>query len=108
VLQEMGWLRERCRRAAGPGAIDVDQLIEAQRYELNLRAQQRQLEQQRQAVAAEIERRRQALVAANRDVRVLEKLRDKQAVRHQQDENRRDIKLLDEVAQQRAAREVVG
>ena len=38
-----------------------------------------QLEQQRQAVAAEIERRRQALVEANREVRVLEKLREKQA-----------------------------
>ncbi|MBN2477100.1 MAG: flagellar export protein FliJ [Pirellulales bacterium] len=104
VLRQLGSLRGQCRRVAAPGAIDVDQLVEAQRYELTLRSQQKLLEQQRLTVTDEIERRRQVLVDANRDVRVLEKLRDKQSRRHREEEGRREIKQLDEVAGQRVAR----
>jgi flagellar protein FliJ len=107
AAEELIALRERCRQAVEPGTVDVDQVVEAQRYELSLRAYQRGLEQQRETVAAEIERRRMALVEANREVRVLEKLREKQAARFQDEENRRDIRRLDEVAGQRAAREAV-
>jgi flagellar FliJ protein len=107
AAEELQALRQRCRQAVGPGTVDVDRIVAAQRYELALRAFQRGLEQQREAVAAEIERRRLALVEANREVRVLEKLREKQAARFQEEENRRDIRRLDEVALQRAAREAV-
>ena len=102
---EMQDLREQCRRAAGPGPVQIDHLVTAQRYELTLQSQQAQLTQQRQTVAAEIDRRREALTAANRDVRVLEMLREKQAERHRHEEDRRDIGFLDEVAQQHAVRE---
>ena len=100
---------ERCRKAAGPGTIDLDLLIEAQRYEIMLKSQQRHLQQQRAKLAEEIERRRLALLAANRDVRVLEKLREHQLDQHNQAEYRADIKRLDEVArlQAMAAEEVV-
>lgn len=93
------------REAASPGRIDADRLLAAQRHELVLRTQMRFVAQQRERLAAEIGRRRQALVEANREVRVLEKLRDRQLARHQADERRHDVKHLDEVAQQRAARE---
>lgn len=106
--QELLALRTQCRRAAAPGAVDIDQLVAAQRYELVLRAQQKQLGSQREQVAAEIERRRQMLVEANRDVRVLEKLRDKQAKRYRREEERREIKRLDEVAGRTTIRENVS
>ena len=64
-----------------------------------------ELSQQEKAVAAEIEKRREALAEANREVRVLEKLKEKQHHRYQQEENRREIKLLDEAAGQRLGRE---
>jgi flagellar FliJ protein len=102
---ELKRLLEECRRAVSPGKIDVDRLLAAQRHELVLRAQIQFIGHQRQRLAAEIARRRQALVEANREVRVLEKLRHKQLERHQTEENRRDVKRLDEVAQQRAVRE---
>jgi len=108
VRAEIDQLRAECRRVAGPGTVDIDRLVESQRYELSLRAQQQQLLRQREAVTAEIERRRAALVEANREVRVLENLREKQAARYQQEENRREIKRLDEVAQRRAAQEGVA
>jgi flagellar FliJ protein len=100
---ELDSLRERCRGAVGPGAIDIDRLIELQRYEIVLKNQQRHLNEQRGRLAAEIERRRVALLAANREVRVLEKLREHQLEQHRQAENRLDIKRLDEVARLQAA-----
>lgn len=105
VGRELAWLQTECRKVAGPGTIDVDRLVETQRYEVTLRGQQGQLLGQREAVDAEIDRRRQALVAADREVRLLEKLRQKQAQRHRREENRREIKELDEVAGQRTIRE---
>lgn len=102
VRGELVGLKDCCREFAGPGTVDVDRLVEAQRYELALRAQHGQIGQQRQAVAEEIERRRQVLVDANRDVRVLQKLRQKQSQRHRLEEGRREVKLLDEVAGRQA------
>jgi flagellar FliJ protein len=109
VKTELIALEDRCRKAAGPGAIDIDRLIEAQRYEIILKVQQRSLNEQRGKLAAEIERRRVALLAANREVRILEKLREHQIEQHNQAENRLDIKRLDEVArlQTVAAEDVV-
>jgi len=77
----------------------------ARRYELVLTAQKQHVHQQRQAVRAEIEKRRRALVEANRGVRVLEELREKQRRRHRGNEQRLEIKQLDEVAQQRSRQE---
>ena len=46
------------------------------------------------------------LLVADRDVRVLEKLRQRQADRHRREEDRREVKRLDELAQQKVMREV--
>jgi len=97
-------LMEAVRRAVEPGEVNVDQLIEGQRFELLLKTQQEYVARQREAVAVEIDRRREALVEANREVRVLEKLRERLLERHEADESRRQTKLMDEVAMQRAGR----
>jgi len=96
----------RCARlAAGPGAIDVDRLLEARRFEAVLLAQRQQVDQQREAIGREVDRRRQALVEANREVHVLDSLRARQHERYLAEEGRREIKILDEIALQRALRE---
>ncbi len=105
VMQRLTGLRNRYRRYSGPGTLDVDRLVETQRFEMAMKAQRSQLDGQRETLATEIERRRLALVEANREVRVLEKLREKQVTRHRRDENRRETKVLDEVAGRRAALE---
>lgn len=104
---EVAGLRDACRRAAGPGTVDLDHLVEAQRYETALRSQREAILRQRETVAAEIERRRQALVEADRDVRVLEKLRERQLEQHTREEARREVKRLDEVAIHQVMREAV-
>jgi flagellar export protein FliJ len=105
VDQELKALQQQCRQAAGPGLVDIDRLLEAQRYELAMKAQRLQIIRQRETARTEIERRRQALLDADREVRVLENLRDKQARQHRQEEERQDVKRLDEVGQQQAVRE---
>jgi flagellar FliJ protein len=101
IEDELARLRDLSRAAALPGAVDVDRLLDARRYELVLRSQQQVAEQQQRALGVEIDRRRQVLVEANREVRVLETLRDKQQDRHRQEEARQETKRLDEAAARR-------
>lgn len=105
LAAEITGLKGACREAIAPGQVDVDNLLNAHRYEITLRAAGAQLAHRREQIGAEIERRRQALVEANRDVRVLEKLRERQAERHRDEEAHREIKLLDEVASRRPSGE---
>jgi flagellar export protein FliJ len=107
VGQELADLKQQCRRSSLPGAVDVDRLIDAQRYELLILAQRHVLEQHEQTLAVEIERRREALVAADREVRILEKLREKQEQEHRRQQEREDVKVLDEVAGRRHETEEV-
>lgn len=95
---ELAALRGAYGHAAAPGRLEVDRLIEAQRYELVLRARRQLIEKQGKLLAAEVERRRQALVEADRDVRILEKLHEKQRLRHQDQHARRQAREFDEVA----------
>jgi len=95
---QVGQLREQYHQAALPGALKVDRLVESQRYELVLRGQQNLSRQQLQQLNEEIDRRRAALVEADREVRVLEKLRSNQQQAHAQQEFRQEVKQLDEVA----------
>ncbi|GAB6165422.1 flagellar export protein FliJ [Thermostilla marina] len=93
------------REAAKPGSIDVDTIMAVRRYQTALYAQAAQLQQQAAAIAEEIERRREALAQADREVRILEKLRERQLERHRSEEKRRETKLMDETAAQRYLRQ---
>lgn len=106
ILEDhLSQLRHQARESAGPGEIDIDRLMEARRFETVLLAEREHVGQQQQMVRGEIERRREALVAANRDVQVLENLRGIQLERHRAEANRMEIRQLDEVAGVRANRE---
>jgi len=102
---ESAALAARTREAARPGEIQLDRLLDAQRYQTLLKAQQQHLAGQHELVKTEIERRHQVLVEANRDVQVLEKLRNRQQEEHRYQENRREIGQLDEVGQRRSVEE---
>jgi flagellar protein FliJ len=95
---EVAALRESQRSALATPTLDVNQLVEAQRYAVVLQAQDRQLKDQAARLAVEIERRRLAVVEADRAVKVLEKLDETRRAEHRKEEARRESKLLDEVA----------
>jgi flagellar export protein FliJ len=91
-------LRKLQRSATAGQYLDVNRLLEAQRYELLLKAQSQELAKQALLLAAETERRRQTLVEADRDVRVLELLDERHSDAHNRDEQRAETKRLDEAA----------
>lgn len=95
---ELADLKRQSLDAARPGRVNVDRLTDGTRYEMILKVERQTADQQRQAVADEVRKRREALVAADRDVKVFEKLRDTQAEQHRDEEARRESKRLDEIA----------
>jgi len=91
-------LRELQRSASQGRYLDVNRLLEAQRYELLLKAQSQELTKQAVLLAAETERRRQTLVEADREVRVLELLDERHRRAHKLEAQREETKRLDDVA----------
>jgi len=76
----------------------VDRILQTHRYEAILKGTLAQLAAQEKQVAAEVERRRQALTEADRQVRVLEKLKERQRDEHQRGQQRQEMKQMDEIA----------
>lgn len=108
IDQQRHELLESTRNSIRPGPVNLEHLVNCQRYDWMLEAEEKVIVEQRQQVAQEIERRRATLVEANREVRILELLKEKQLQRHREEEQRRETILLDEVAIQREHRKEVS
>jgi flagellar FliJ protein len=98
VVAETAELIESQRQLMQQGSLDVTQLLTAQRYHLALEAQIRTLADQAARLAEEVERRRQSLVEADREVQVLDKLEERKRQQHREASQRAETKVLDEVA----------
>ncbi|WP_145087849.1 flagellar export protein FliJ [Anatilimnocola aggregata] len=96
------------RHTAAQQGVSVDGLLNAHRHSLVLKAQGIQLAQQQQQVAAEIAKRQSALVEADRDVRVLEKLQERRYTEHELASLALEQRELDEIALVRAFRQREG
>ena len=90
--------RQRTRIAGGAGSINIEELLNARRYALVMKSQVLDAEAQVKLVLEEVERRRLALLEADRDVKVLEKLRERQSDQHGELERKQENKQLDEAA----------
>jgi flagellar FliJ protein len=101
VEQEIVETHRQTKERSAPGTIHVDMLLNTHRYELILHAQLQQIRGQRQVIAAEMERCRQALVEADRELHILEKLREKYAIAFEYNEHKAQVRLLDEMALRR-------
>src|SRR4051794_18048386 len=86
------------RQLANPGQAHIDRILHVHRYEAILKASLAQLVVQETQIAAEIERRRLILTEADRQVRVLEKLSERQREQYQRNEERQAMKQMDEAA----------
>jgi flagellar protein FliJ len=93
---------EECREAAAPGEVDIARLVDAHRYLVGLQGREDEVQAARESLSAEIDRRRQLLVKADQDVRVLEKLQDRRRCSRRQEEERQQARQLDEAALQAA------
>ena len=101
---EQSELRALQRSAASGQFLDVNRLLEAQRYELVLKSRDQEIANQRALLETETERRRQALVEADRDVRALDLLDERQRREHVRQARRAEHKQHDETAAQRHIR----
>jgi flagellar export protein FliJ len=98
IVDELLALQDVQRRATEGTTTSVNSLLEAQRYQAVLRAQQSTLRDHSKVLSTEVERRRQNVIEADQQVRVLDKLNERQRLEHQQTLNRAEVKELDEIA----------
>jgi flagellar export protein FliJ len=98
LAEEQSQLHELRRSAAAGPVFDVNRMVEAQQYDLVLRARQQDLARQESLLAIETERRRLALVEAERDVKALELLNDRHRRAFHRQTERAAAKLTDEAA----------
>jgi len=89
------------RQALEGSSSNVNQLLETQRYHAVLRAQESTMRGQIELLATEAQRRRQTLSDANREVRILDNLENRQRTTHRQKLERSETKELDEIASRR-------
>ncbi len=98
VADEQAALARHVQSLKSPGSANIDGLLQTHRYDVVLLSQRKQIASQLAQVQAESERRRLALVEADRQVRVLEKLHDRQLATHRSQAERLETKQFDEIA----------
>lgn len=100
--QERADVSRQSLQAVRPGLLDIDVVVQISRYELLVEAQLRGLEKRNEQLQEEIERRHDAVVEADRAVRVLEKLDDRWYAEHQRQQAKVEQQLLDEIGLRRS------
>lgn len=94
-LKELSHFR---RQASAEKDFQVSRLLDSQRYEAQLKIDQRELLEKIKLVDQEIERRRTLVVNAEREVRVLDVLDERGREEHRRTGERREQNELDETA----------
>lgn len=86
-------------RSALAGAVDLRRLQNARAGMAALNRQYQQIQAQLTAATAEVYAARQSLLTADQEVKVLERLQEKQQTVEQAQQQRQETALLDEIAQ---------
>jgi flagellar export protein FliJ len=98
VQEQLAELTDFRRRTAAAEACDLNLLLAAQRHQAALKREQQSTTEQIELVQKEVDRRRSIVVAAEQQVRVLDKLSEQKVQQARRAEDRREAKRLDEVA----------
>jgi len=82
-----------------PGqTVNIEYLLGLRRQEMFLRADQDELMQKIQVIDEEIEIRRAKVVEANKELKIVEKLKEKRHEQYLEDERKAEAKAMDEIA----------
>jgi flagellar export protein FliJ len=90
---------ELMRRRSSEGTVVLNQILDAERYQLVLAAQYSHIAKDRSLLVQELERRRAKLVTRQQAVKVLEKLEQNHRERNAEEQMKRQQMLLDEWSQ---------
>ena len=82
----------------GGGVLDVDYLLSLRRHEGYILAQRDEVLRMMVAVDEEIERRRTAVMEAHRDLKTVEKLKEKQKAKYDAEQAKKETVMMDEIA----------
>ena len=104
VERKLAGQQDEHRRAQAGSTVTLDVLLRAERYATSIRQELAERAAGERLAEAEVLRQQESLSAAEREVEVLEKLREHQQARYQLDRSRAEVKLFDEVAAQRFSR----
>jgi len=88
----------RQRQQASIGIVRIDRLLMVQRHQLMLESQREQAMQQLRLLNEEYERRRALLVEAEKEVKAMEKLKETQKARWDEEQLAAEQKQIDEWA----------
>lgn len=100
LQSEIQMLRAQSRTAIQPGALDLARVKHAQRYEQSLRAEMESAKRRRQSLAEEVSRRREMLIEADRESKLVDKVQERAAQHRRTEQTRREaIVLTDYVSQ---------
>lgn len=98
VQQELVELKAQQRAVMSAGILDVNRLLDSQRYEMLVQAQLKTMAGQRQTLQAEVQRRRELLADAEKEVKVLDKLDERRQQEHAKEALRQEELVLGEMA----------
>jgi len=107
IVHDIAGTKEQGRKCSQEGRINVDVLVGLRRHEAWLLAQKQEAEQKLEQVLAEVERRRLAVVEADKEVKILEKLHEKYKDNYDAEQSAKEVVEFDEIASQRAARKML-
>ena len=97
---------EEGRKAMQPGQIDLSFLLGLRRHEMFLRMDHQSVLKYIDEKDQEIEWRRRAVIEANKELKIIEKLKEKQKAAYDAEIQRRETIEMDEIASIRAARSI--
>ena len=98
ALQQESQAQASLRSAASLGRVDIQRLLDAQRYQMNLAENIRSIQSNVALIEQEIEKRRAKLVVCEQGVRALEKLEEGKRAIWQAEQAERTQASLDEWA----------
>jgi len=89
---------QSAREMLASGTIDVNFLLALQDHKIYRTAQLAKIAEDLKQIDEEIERRRTLVVAANKELKIVEKLKEKRYEKYLEEENKAEMKILDEIA----------
>ncbi|MDR2757184.1 MAG: flagellar FliJ family protein [Planctomycetaceae bacterium] len=83
------------------GTVDIEFLLGLRRHEAYLNAQINVVQEHLRQINEEIEHRRNAVLEANKELKIIEKLKEKQYEKYQTEENRKETIRIDEITRKK-------
>ena len=105
IARQLSEGTEVARSIMQPGqTVNVEFLLGLRRQEMFLRANQDDLKQKMQVIDEEIEVRRAKVAEANKELKIVEKLKEKRYEQYLEEEKQEEIKEMNEIAVQNRSR----